>query len=157
MTGLGPECVSSRVALLLRLAEHIWVLSICIFLYISFIDMGSKVWSGGFCPLSAAACQPGYCLFWRSRSHGTGSNLKPSRLAVCFVRMVFAKFFIVFWMGESVRAHSCGNRQNVVCAGISASLFLTCVCVCFCVLHYYCGGVGECIDLMLPARTHASR
>jgi hypothetical protein len=42
MTGLGPECVSSRVALLLRLAEHIWVLSICFF-YISFIDMGSKV------------------------------------------------------------------------------------------------------------------
>jgi hypothetical protein len=34
MTGLGPECVSSRVALLLRLAEHIWVLSICIFYYI---------------------------------------------------------------------------------------------------------------------------
>jgi hypothetical protein len=156
MTGLGPECVSSRVALLLRLAEHIWVLSICIFLYISFIDMGSKVLVGGLLPLVRRGL-PTWVLLVLAFSLAW-NRIEPQAVpsgCVLLCTWSLLNYFIVFWMGRvCVCARSCGNRQNVVCAGIFAkSFFDLCVFLCAALLLRGCGGMHR-LD---AARAHTRK
>jgi hypothetical protein len=93
--------------------------------------MGSKVWLGScavgcghaLCALRPSplpllrGLQTGYSLFWRSRSHGTGSNLKSSRLAVLFAWSLLKLF---------------------LCVSV-------CVCVCMCVWVWCCLGGCMCV------------
>lgn len=112
--------------------------------------MGSKVWLGScavgcghaLCALRPSplpllrGLQTGYCLFWRSRSHGTGSNLKSSRLAVLFAWSLLKLFLCVsvyVCVGVVLFGwvHVCAHSWYIIC-GMRArpSLLDLCVCVC---------------------------
>lgn len=161
MTGLGPECVSSRVALLLRLAEHIWVLSICIFLYISFIDMGSKVLVGGLLPLVRRGL-PTWVLLVLAFSLAW-NRIKPVRSSRVAVHSTF-RVCCILPLLKFICA-LCRVWLEVCCRGMSTlcimrsspfsdkSHFLTkSFCgrsVRVCALHYFCEGSRECIKQLV--------